>query len=96
MTEPTTDELLAWFDKWAPSPQGEAHKAIRAILEGERTNQDAVVDYAKGLVRQVECSVVRAFVERVTVKYAQDKRYADIQAYLHLMLAELAAMEREQ
>ena len=71
MSEPTIDEMLAWFDKWAPSPQGEAHKAIRAILEQHKGQTKFLNTLDTMHIKAVEQRAMEAVLELERVKAAK-------------------------
>jgi len=108
MSEPTIDEMLAWLlwveqgtvsNPLIPFTEDEIVVAIRAILVEHRP-----MERGKGLllmhpndIDRGKLEAIRAFVERVSVKYVEDKQYSEsnVSEYLNLMLDELAAMENE-
>lgn len=101
MTEPTIDEMLNWLrlvqETWTDGSRTKPTiNAIRAILEQRRpTEENLAADEAAR--RHVELEAIRAFVERVGVRYASDKLWGtgEIENYLRLMRDELAAMEKD-
>ena len=105
MTDPTIDEMLEWLrltqeeyftithPEWGRvqgEPSGTYIRTIRALLEQHR----------HGLFRtegqNLKLEAIRAFVERVARRYAEDNHpWSKVVAYMKPLRDELAAMEKE-
>jgi hypothetical protein len=109
MSEPTIDEMLAWFDSDAEA-ETPMHNAIRAILEQHREWNDVhaiaghtMIDPKKALA-SIRIDAIRAFVERVEKRSIKLLVETDGNKAQHIKLTsrhwvaiqdELAAMEAD-